>query len=230
MKKGKLLNTITALLILMGASKVQIAAAQTVLSESALNQKINALISKMTLEEKVRMLHGNSSFTSAGVPRLGIPELVMSDGPHGVRTEHGRGWSESKNVNDSGTYLPVGIALAATWNLSLGYEYGKVLGSEAKYRGKDVILGPGINIMRSPLNGRNFEYQSEDPFLISRFTVGYIKGVQGQGTAASVKHFAANNEEADRGSVDVQMSERALREIYLPGFKAAVMEADVYGK
>lgn len=215
------------LIMLLAIGKVTIMDAQSTMTEAELNKKINALVSQMTLKEKVGMLHGNSSFTSAGVPRLGIPELVMSDGPHGVRTEHGRGWSELKNVNDSGTYLPVGIALASTWNLALGYDYGKVLGSEAKYRGKDVILGPGINIMRSPLNGRNFEYQSEDPFLISRFTVGYIKGVQSQGTAASVKHFAANNEEVDRGSVDVQMSERALREIYLPGFKAAVMEADV---
>jgi len=217
---------ITALLLFVFAmsSHQQIARAQF---KPANEEKINALVKKMTLEEKVRMLHGNSSFTSAGVPRLGIPELVMSDGPHGVRTEHGRGWSEVKNVNDSGTYLPVGIALAATWNLALGYEYGKVLGSEAKYRGKDVILGPGINIMRSPLNGRNFEYQSEDPYLISRFNVGYIKGVQSQGTSACVKHWLANNEEVDRNTVDVQMSDRALREIYLPGFKAAVLEANV---
>jgi beta-glucosidase len=218
----KLAVFIVAMLCLL-----QYAKAQTTLSEAAIDKKINALISQMTLEEKVRMLHGNSSFTSAGIPRLGIPELVMSDGPHGVRTEHGRGWGELKNVNDSGTYLPVGIALASTWNLALGYDYGKVLGSEAKYRGKDVILGPGINIMRSPLNGRNFEYQSEDPFLISRFTVGYIKGVQSQGTSACVKHWLANNEEVDRGRVDVQMSDRALHEIYLPGFKAAVIEAGV---
>lgn len=198
-------------------------------SQIAINNeaKINALISKMTLKEKVGMIHGNSSFTSAGVPRLGIPELVTSDGPHGVRVEHRRGWSDQKNVNDSGTYLPVGIALASTWNTALGYDYGKVLGSEAKYRGKNVILGPGINIMRSPLNGRNFEYQSEDPYLVSRMVVGYIKGVQSQGTSACVKHWLANNEEVDRGSVDVQMSDRALHEIYLPGFKAAVLEADV---
>lgn len=198
---------------------------------SKLNQtvetKISGLIKKMTLEEKVNMLHANSSFTSAGVPRLGIPELVTSDGPHGVRVEHGRGWNHSTNVNDSGTYLPVGVALASTWNPALGFEYGKVLGSEAKYRCKDVILGPGINIMRSPLNGRNFEYQSEDPFLITKMVVGYIKGVQSQGTSACVKHFMGNNEEADRGSVDVHMSDRALREIYLPGFKAAVTEGGV---
>jgi len=227
MNKSNLQTMMSMLILLLAIGKVTIVHSQSTMTETTLNKKINALVSQMTLKEKVGMLHGNSSFTSAGVPRLGIPELVMSDGPHGVRTEHGRGWDEMKNVNDSGTYLPVGIALASTWNLVLGYEYGKVLGSEAKYRGKDVLLGPGINIMRSPLNGRNFEYQSEDPFLISRFTVGYIKGVQSQGTSASVKHFAANNEEVDRGTVDVQMSERALREIYLPGFKAAVMEADV---
>ena len=196
--------------------------AQTVQNVEA---KITSLIKKMTLEEKVRMLHANSSFTSAGVPRLGIPELVMSDGPHGVRVEHGRGWNRLDNVNDSGTYLPVGIALASTWNKALGLAYGKVLGSEAKYRGKNIILGPGINIMRTPLNGRNFEYLSEDPYLISQMVVGYIKGVQSEGVAACVKHFAANNQEVDRNRVDVQMDERTLREIYLPGFKAAIMDA-----
>jgi len=206
---------------------VQTVHAQIFNSDAMVDAKINSLLNQMTLEEKIGMLHGNSSFTSAGVPRLGIPELVMSDGPHGVRTERGRGWSELKNVNDSGTYLPVGIALASTWNTDLGYAYGEVLGSEAKYRGKNIILGPGINIMRSPLNGRNFEYQSEDPFLISKMVVGYIKGVQSQGVSACVKHWLANNEEADRNTVDVQMSDRALREIYLPGFKAAVTEAGV---
>lgn len=215
------------LLANMGALLAFAAAAQSGTITLANDAKINSLIKKMTLQEKVNMIHGNSSFTSAGVPRLGIPELVTSDGPHGVRLEHGRGWGNSQNVNDSGTYLPVGIALAATWNTKLGFEFGEVLGSEAKYRGKDVILGPGINIMRSPLNGRNFEYQSEDPYLVSRLAVGYIKGVQSQGVAACVKHFLANNEEVDRGSVDVQMSERALREIYLPGFKSAVTEAGV---
>ena len=193
----------------------------------SVEDKISSLISKITIEEKVKMIHANSSFTSAGVPRLGIPELVTSDGPHGVRVEHGRGWGELKNVNDSGTYLPVGVALASTWNPALGYAFGDVLGSEAKYRGKNVILGPGINIMRSPLNGRNFEYQSEDPFLVSKMVVGYIKGVQSNGVSACVKHFMANNEEVDRFSVNVEMSERTLREIYLPGFKAAVMDGGV---
>lgn len=188
---------------------------------------INALIKKMTLEEKVNMVHASSSFTSGGVPRLGIPELVSSDGPHGVRPEHGRDWTLDNNVADSGTYLPVGVCLAATWNPSLGLAYGKVLGAEARFRGKDVILGPGINIIRTALNGRNFEYQSEDPFLISKMVVGYIRGVQSQGVSACVKHYAANNNELWRHTVDVHMSERALREIYLPGFRAAVQEAGV---
>ena len=190
-------------------------------------EKINALIQKMTLEEKVNMIHASSSFTSGGVPRLGIPELVTSDGPHAVRREHGRGWNGQDNVYDSGTYLPTGVCLAATWNPQLGYSFGSVLGSEANYRGKDVILGPGINIIRSPLNGRNFEYQSEDPFLISKMVVGYITGVQDQGISACVKHYAANNIETKRQTLNVNMSERALREIYLPGFKAAVTVAGV---
>lgn len=190
-------------------------------------QEITALIGKMTLEEKIGMIHANSSFTSAGVARLGIPELVTSDGPHGVRPEHGRDWVLDTGANNVSTYLPTGNSLAATWNPELGYAFGSVLGSEANARGKDVILGPGINIMRSPLCGRNFEYLSEDPYLVGKMAVGYIKGVQDQGVSASVKHFAANNEEVDRNTVDVIMSERALREIYLPGFKAAVMEGGV---
>ncbi len=190
--------------------------------------KIKALLKQMTLEEKIGMIHANSSFTSAGVPRLGIPELVMSDGPHGVRPEHGRDWILDEGVDDAGSYLPTGITLASTWNPLLGFQYGSVLGQEARYRGKDMILGPGVNIIRSPLNGRNFEYASEDPFLVSKMAVGYIKGVQSQGVSACVKHFAANNEEQDRNTVDVRMSERALREIYLPAFKSAVQEGNVY--
>lgn len=189
--------------------------------------KIEALLKKMTLEEKVNMIHGVSSFNSGGVARLGIPELVTSDGPHGVRIEHGRDWTPDKNVFDSGTYLPTGNTLAATWNPQLGFAYGKVLGSEAKYRGKDVILGPGINIIRTPLNGRNFEYMSEDPYLIAKMVVGYVQGVQSEGISACVKHYMANNQETKRTTVNVLMSERALREIYLPGFKAAVVEGKV---
>ena len=216
--KRLLLCFSVCLLIIVHANKSE---AQSLVNK-ATEAKITALLKKMTLEEKVNMIHANSSFTSGGVPRLGIPELTTSDGPHGVRLEHGRGWGTIPNVEDAGTYLPTGNTLAATWNPALGYAFGAVLGSEAKYRGKDVILGPGINIIRSPLNGRNFEYQSEDPYLVSKMVVGYIKGVQDQGISACVKHYAANNEEVDRGTVDVIMSERALREIYLPGFKAAV--------
>jgi len=197
-------------------------------ADAEVYKKADALLSQMTLAEKVAMIHGSSSFTSGGVPRLGIPEFVMSDGPHGVRLEHGRTYADSMGIADASTYLPTGVCLAATWNPKLGYAFGAVLGAEANYRGKDVILGPGINIIRSPLNGRNFEYQTEDPYLVSRMAVGYIKGVQDQGVSACVKHYAANNIETKRTSINVEMSERALREIYLPGFKAAVQEAGVY--
>jgi beta-glucosidase len=219
--KLRILTYFTLCLLLPALAKSQ----QT---DKEIYAKANALIAKMTLEEKVKMIHGNSSFTSAGVARLGIPEFVMSDGPHGVRLEHGRSYDEKNGIKDAGTYLPTGVCLAATWNPQLGYDFGTVLGSEANYRGKDVILGPGINIIRTALNGRNFEYESEDPFLISRMAVGYIKGVQDQGVSACVKHFLANNQETHRQNIDVQMSERALHEIYLPGFKAAVQEAGVY--
>jgi beta-glucosidase len=194
----------------------------------SLEQKIDSVLAEMTLKEKVTMIHANSSFATGAVPRLGIPEWTMSDGPHGVRKEHGRGWVGSESPEYFATYLPVGVSLASTWNPDLGYTFGKVLGEEARYRGKDVILGPGINILRTPLNGRNFEYLSEDPYLISKMAVGYIKGVQSQNVAACVKHYLANNQETDRSTVSVEMSERALREIYLPGFAAAVKEGGVY--
>jgi beta-glucosidase len=221
-----MIHTIYKRLFVLGALLVMCAGlkAQT---NTSVEAKIESLIRKMTLEEKVNMLHGTSSFASGGVPRLKIPGFVTSDGPHGVRLEHGNDYVPDPNMADSGTYLPVGVCLAATWNPKLGYEFGKVLGSEAAFRGKDVILGPGINIIRSPLNGRNFEYQSEDPYLVSRLAVGYIRGVQDQGVSACVKHYAANNQETRRFTINVEMSERALREIYLPGFKAAVKEADV---
>lgn len=191
------------------------------------DQKIDSLVSEMRLEEKVAMIHSESSFASGGVERLGIPHWVMSDGPHGVRKEHGTDYAPDEGVADSVTYLPVGVTLASTWNPELGYAYGSVLGAEAAGRGKDVILGPGINIIRTPLNGRNFEYLSEDPYLVSRMAVGYIKGVQDQGVSASVKHYALNNQEIERNTVNVEVDERALREIYLPGFRAAVQEAGV---
>jgi beta-glucosidase len=196
-------------------------------SEPNFEARIDSLISQLTLEEKVSMIHASSPFTSGGVERLGIPELIMSDGPHGVRHEHGRDWIKDENVADSSTYLPVGTALAATWNKELGYQFGTVLGSEANYRGKDIILGPGLNIIRSPLNGRNFEYLTEDPYLNARMGVGYTKGVQEQGVAACAKHYIANTLEYYRDEVNVEMSERALREIYLPAYKATVQEGGV---
>ena len=192
------------------------------------DSKINELLKKLTLEEKIKMIHANSAFAAGGVARLGIPEVMTSDGPHGVRFEQGRNWKPPVGANDASTYLPTNNALASTWNPDLGYAYGTVLGSEANARGKDIILGPGINIMRAPLNGRNFEYLSEDPFLVSKMVVGYIRGVQDQGVSACVKHYAANNQEIHRDDIDVEMSERALREIYLPGFKAAVQQGGVY--
>jgi beta-glucosidase len=189
--------------------------------------QVSAMLKQLTLEEKVHMLHANSAFAAGGVPRLGIPEIMTSDGPHGVRPEQGRNWKPPVGADDASTYMPTNNTLASTWNPTLGYAYGTVLGSEANARGKDIILGPGINIVRAPLNGRNFEYMSEDPYLISQLVVGYIKGVQSQGVSACVKHFAANNQEEHRNDIDVEMSERALREIYLPGFKAAVQVAGV---
>jgi len=221
------LNSLVIGLVFLGSFLVMSSCSSNLVNNenAKIEKKIDSLIAEMTLEEKISMIHANSSFTSAGVERLGIPELVMSDGPHGVCHEHGRDWELDNDVNDSSTYLPTGITLAATWNPELGYEFGKVLGSEAKFRGKDVILGPGVNIVRSPLNGRNFEYLSEDPYLSSTMAVGYIKGVQEQGIAACVKHYVANNQEYMRDTVNVKMSERALREIYLPSFKAAVKEA-----
>ncbi len=189
---------------------------------------IDSLVSLMTLDEKIGMIHASSSFTSGGVPRLGIPELVFSDGPHGVRHEHGRGWHAIEGYDDRSTYLPVGINLASTWNRDLGYQFGEVLGNEAKERGKNVLLGPGINIIRSPLNGRNFEYLSEDPYLTGEMAVGYVLGLQEQGIAACPKHYAANNQETDRHNIDVIISKRALHEIYFPAFRDVVVDGGAW--
>lgn len=203
--------------------------AQSVSSGDKQEEKIRTLISKMTLREKVSLLHANSKFYVSGIRRLGIPEWALSDGPHGVRAEINRdNWAYAGWTNDSATCFPPGTALAATWNPKLAYAQGLVLGEEARYRKKDILLGPGINIIRSPLCGRNFEYMSEDPFLISKMAVAYIRALQSKDVAVSVKHWLANNQEEHRDSIDVYMSERALREIYLPGFKASVMEGGAY--
>ncbi|PKB16433.1 glycoside hydrolase family 3 C-terminal domain-containing protein [Flavobacterium sp. 5] len=191
--------------------------------------EIAKLISQMTLEEKIGMLHGNSMFTSGGVKRLGIPELKMADGPLGVREEISRdNWSPAGLTNDFATYYPAGGALSATWNPEMGYTFGNSLGQEMRARDKDMLLSPAINIVRTPLGGRTYEYMSEDPFLNKKIAVPLIVGLQDNDVMACVKHFAANNQETNRDFVDVQIGERALREIYLPAFEASVKEAKAY--
>ena len=191
--------------------------------------RVKDALSKMTLEEKVKLCTAQSKFSSHGVPRLGIPELWMSDGPHGVRMEIlWDSWGHADWTNDSCTAFPALTCLAATWDPHMSALYGKAIGEEARYRRKDVLLGPGVNIYRTPMNGRNFEYLGEDPYLASRMVIPYIQGVQSNGVAACVKHFALNNQEKWRGHIDVQVSDRALYEIYLPAFKAAVTEGKVW--
>jgi beta-glucosidase len=191
--------------------------------------KIDHIISEMSLEEKIAMLHGNGLFSSAGIKRLGIPELKYTDGPFGIREEMEKNsWNSMKLTTDSATFFPTGSALAATWNTDLAYLLGTALGEEAKTRGKDILLGPAVNITRIPTGGRTFEYMSEDPLLNARLAVGYIKGVQDRGVAACVKHFALNNQETNRVRVNVIVDERTMREIYLSAFEAAVKEANVF--
>jgi beta-glucosidase len=191
--------------------------------------RIKDALSKMTLEEKVALCHAQSKFSIPGVPRLGISELWMSDGPHGIHEEQlWNAWDSAKWTNDSCTAFPALTALAATWNRSLSAKYGKAIGEEARYREKDVLLGPGVNIYRIPLNGRNFEYLGEDPYLASQMVVPYVKEVQKNGVAACVKHFAVNNQETNRMDINAVLSDRALHEIYLPAFKAAVQEGGAW--
>ncbi|MEO9967278.1 MAG: glycoside hydrolase family 3 C-terminal domain-containing protein [Reichenbachiella sp.] len=191
--------------------------------------KIDSILPLLTLKEKVAMCHAQSKFSSPGVPRLGIPEVWMSDGPHGVRAEISwDSWAYAGWTNDSITAFPALTCLAATFNDSLAHAYGVAVGEEARYREKDILLGPGVNIYRTPMNGRNFEYMGEDPYLASRLVVPYIKGVQKNGVAACVKHFALNNQERWRDHINVEVSDRALYEIYLPAFKAAVQEGKAW--
>ena len=203
----------------------------TIQSQSAteIEAKIDSILPLLTLKEKVAMVHAQSKFSSPGVARLGIPELWMSDGPHGVRGEiNWDKWGYANWTNDSITAFPALTCLAATFNPNLSYEYGVALGEEARYRKKDVLLGPGVNIYRTPLNGRNFEYMGEDPHLASVMSVPYIKGVQQNGVAACVKHYVLNNQELWRDEINVEVSDRALYEIYLPAFKAAVTEGGAW--
>ena len=194
-----------------------------------LESRVEDLLGRMTQEEKLSLVHADSKFTTAAIPRLGIPSRWMSDGPHGVREDVGPDtWNVAGHTDDFSTCMPVLIGLAATWNPDAAAAYGNVIGEEARRRGKDIMLGPGVNIQRTPLNGRTSEFLGEDPFLASRMAVSYIRAVQAHGVASCVKHFAANNQETQRGSIDVEMDERTLREIYLPVFRAAVQEGGAW--
>lgn len=194
-----------------------------------IEERVEDALSRMTLEEKVTLCHAQSKFSSAGVRRLGIPEVWLSDGPHGVRAEFNwDNWDYANWTNDACTVFPALTALAATWNPELSALYGKSVGEEARYREKDILLGPGVNISRTPLNGRNFEYMGEDPYLTGEMAVPYIQELQKNGVAACVKHFALNNQEKWRDNVNVKVSDRALYEIYLPAFKRAVQEGKAW--
>ena len=223
-------RTILALIVMMTTSVALKAQTPVYLDDKKpIEQRVEDALSRMTLEEKVAMLHAQSKFSSPGVPRLGIPEFWTTDGPHGIRPEvMWDEWNQAGWTNDSCFAFPALTALAATWNPEMSHLYGKSIGEEARYRKKDILLGPGVNIYRTPLNGRNFEYMGEDPFLSSTMVVPYVKGVQENGVAACVKHFALNNQETNRHTTNVNLDDRALYEIYLPAFKAAVQEGDAW--
>lgn len=194
-----------------------------------IEERVEDALGRMTTEEKVAMLHAQSKFSSAGVPRLGIPEFWTTDGPHGIRPEvMWDEWEQAKWTNDSCTAFPALTCLAATWNPDMSLLYGKSIGEEARYRDKDILLGPGVNIYRTPLNGRNFEYMGEDPYLAGEMVVPYIKGVQDNGVAVCLKHFALNNNEVNRHTTNVVVDDRTLYEIYLPAFKKAVQEGKAW--
>ena len=222
----------------LGASLIAASCCQTApkfdgpayLDESLpIDVRVEDALSRMTLEEKVKILHAQSKFSSAGVPRLGIPEIWTTDGPHGIRPEvMWDEWDQARWTNDSCVAFPALTCLAATWNEEMSALYGKVIGEEARYRDKDVLLGPGVNIYRTPLNGRNFEYMGEDPFLASKMVVPYVQEVQKNGVAVCVKHYALNNQEAKRHEYDAIIDDRTLYEIYLPAFKAAVQEGGAW--
>lgn len=223
--------TLLALFLGMGSLFMQAQETKPVYLDEAkpIKERVDDALSRMTLEEKIAMIHAQSKFSSPGVPRLGIPELWMTDGPHGIRPEVlWDEWDQAGWTNDSCTAFPALTCLSSSWDKNLALLYGKSIGEEARYRNKTVLLGPGVNIYRSPLNGRNFEYMGEDPYLASQMVVPYVKGVQQNGVAACVKHYALNNQETDRHGVNVTVSDRALYEIYLPAFKAAVQEGNAW--
>ena len=194
-----------------------------------IEQRVEDALQRMTLDEKIAVIHAQSKFSAAGVKRLGIPDMWTDDGPHGVRPDVlWDEWVQAGQTNDSCVAFPALTCLAATWNPQMARLYGESLGEEALYRDKDMILGPGVNILRTPLNGRNFEYMGEDPFLASRMVAPYVQGLQSKGISSCVKHYALNNDETYRHQVNVKVSDRALHEIYLPAFKAAVQEGKAW--
>ena len=222
---------LTLTLMLCGVAAGAAAQTQPIyLDESqGMEERVEDALRRMTLDEKIAVIHAQSKFSSAGVKRLGFPDLWTDDGPHGVRPDVlWDEWEQAGQTNDSCVAFPALTCLAATWNPSLARLYGESLGEEALYRNKHVILGPGVNIYRTPLNGRNFEYMGEDPWLASRMVVPYVQGLQSKGVAACVKHYALNNDENYRHQVNVIVSDRALREIYLPAFEAAVKEGKAW--
>ena len=219
---------LTGLLLVTASSKAQL---PVYLDESKpVEQRIEDALSRMTLDEKIAVIHAQSKFSSPGIKRLGFPDFWTDDGPHGVRPDVlWDEWEQAGQTNDSCVAFPALTCLAATWNPQMARLYGESLGEEALYRGKSMILGPGVNIYRTPLGGRNFEYMGEDPLLASRMVVPYIQGLQSKGVAACVKHYALNNDEEYRHQVNVIVSDRALHEIYLPAFKAAITEGKAWG-
>ena len=226
----RILISLVALAAVCACGRKHVKETATYLDLSApIEERVEDALSRMTTEEKVAMLHAQSKFSSAGVPRLGIPEVWCTDGPHGIRPEVlWDEWVQAGWTNDSCTAYPALTCLAASWDRELSAIYGKFIGEEARYRKKQVLLGPGVNICRTPLNGRNFEYMGEDPFLASEMVVPYIKGVQENGVAACVKHYALNNQEHKRHFTNVTVDDRTLYEIYLPAFKAAVQEGGAW--
>lgn len=197
--------------------------------KAPIEDRVEDALSRMTLEEKVAITHAQSKFCSPGVARLGIPELWTTDGPHGIRPEvKWDEWDQAGWTNDSCVAFPALTCLAATWNTDMSYLYGKSIGEEARYRNKSILLGPGVNIYRTPINGRNFEYMGEDPYLASKMVVPYINGVQSNGVATCVKHYALNNQEVNRHTTNVIIDDRTLYEIYLPAFQAAVEEGHTW--
>lgn len=225
----KKIITASMLSLLLGGT-VQAQSLPVYLDDSKpIEDRIEDTLSRITVEEKVALIHAQSKFSSPGVARLGIPEFWMTDGPHGIRPEVlWDEWNQAGWTNDSCVAFPALTCLAATWNPKAALLYGQSIGEEARYRNKTVLLGPGVNIYRTPLNGRNFEYMGEDPYLASQMVVPYVKGVQQNGVAACVKHYALNNQEINRHTTNVIVDDRALYEIYLPAFKAAVQEGKAW--